>query len=108
MKHERKKKGLFGFCSPQKLKQLAKKQGFASLVIVRKFKIDLILFWSLYCNSIFHGISKHKFKSRHPSLMGICVMGKGSSRHQHGTSLNDLGMRMLGKIQDLVSSETEP
>lgn len=64
--------------SPPKAKTAGKRQGFASLVIVRKFKIDLLLFWSLYWNSIFHEISKHKFNSRHPSLVGILVTGKAA------------------------------
>lgn len=77
MKHERKKKVCLAFVFP-KAKTAGKRHGFASLVIVWKLNIDLILFWSLYCNSVFHGISKHKFKSRHPSLVGICVMGKAA------------------------------
>lgn len=39
-----KEKSLFGFFLPPKLNQLAKGRVFASLVIVRKFKIDLLLF----------------------------------------------------------------
>lgn len=73
----KKKKSVWLFSS-LKAKTAGKRQGFASLVIVRKFKIDLLLFWSLYWNSIFHEISKHKFNSRHPSLVGIPVTGKAA------------------------------
>lgn len=91
MKHER-EKSVWRF-SPPKAKPAGKRQGFffASLVIVRKFKIDLLLFWSLYWNSIFHEISKHKFNSRHPSLMGIPVMGKAALSTNMAPVLTTLG-----------------
>lgn len=65
--------------SPPKAETAGKRQGFASLVIVRKFKIDLLLFFGVYIEipSFMTPVSPSLIAGI-PSLMGTPVMGKSA------------------------------